>query len=165
VLVAPFALVTPPNWERPLWTADDRCYPLGHPPGILQGRRHDHLRAGANRVTTGQDPDPPRVLRWAVRLTRGSAALVDRLCDCLEVGLGLLGRGGRGQGAVEGGGRALGMGSSASWAPTSRPWPWEAMGRLGKPPNRLLAATAAWDRSFANKCFPMYDPVLVQRGE
>jgi Lrp/AsnC ligand binding domain len=51
-----------PNWERPLWTADDRRCPLGHPPGILQGRRHDHMRAGANRVTAartspGRPPD------------------------------------------------------------------------------------------------------------
>ena len=34
--------------------------------------------------------------------------LVDRLCDCLQVGLGLLGCGGRVQGAVEGGGQGLG---------------------------------------------------------
>src|SRR5215217_8522640 len=61
-------------------------------------------------VTAGQDLDPPRVLGWVVRLTRGSGPLVDRLCDCLEVGLGLLGRGGRAHGAVEGGGQGLGNG-------------------------------------------------------
>src|SRR4029453_11645427 len=95
----------------------NRCGPLMTvvvPWAILQassrGRRHDHMRAGANRVTTGQDPAPPRVPRWAVRPTRGSAALVDRLCDLFQVGLGLLGRRGRGQSAVEGGGQGLGNG-------------------------------------------------------
>jgi hypothetical protein len=79
------------------------------------------MRAGANRVTAGQDPDPPRVPRWAVRLTRSSAALVDRLCDLLQVGLGLLGRGGRGQVPLRAAAKALGIGRVASWAPTSRP--------------------------------------------
>jgi hypothetical protein len=39
---------------------------------------------------------------------RARTALIDGLFDRLEVGLGLLGRGGRGQGAVEGGGQGLG---------------------------------------------------------
>ena len=38
--------------------------------------------------------------------------LADRLLDGLEVGLGLLGRGGRGQGAGEGGGQGLGNGQA-----------------------------------------------------
>jgi hypothetical protein len=42
---------------------------------ILQGRRRAHMRAGAIRVTTGQDPDPSRVLGWVVRLVRGCVPL------------------------------------------------------------------------------------------
>jgi hypothetical protein len=39
MLVTSFALVMTrighdPNWERPLWTGDDRGCPLGHPPNI-----------------------------------------------------------------------------------------------------------------------------------
>ena len=55
MLVTPFALVTPQIGR-------DCCGPLMTvvvPWDILQGRRHAQLRAGAIRVTTGQDPDPP----------------------------------------------------------------------------------------------------------
>src|SRR5215211_6090712 len=117
MLVTPFALAAPQ-------IGSDRCGPLMTvvvPWAILQGRRHAHMRAGANRVTTGQDPDPPRVPRWAVRLTRSSAALVDRLGDLLQVGLGLLGRRGRGQGAVEGGGQVLGDGQLGQLGPDQPP--------------------------------------------
>jgi hypothetical protein len=43
---------------------------------------------------------------------RARTALVDGLLDGLEVGLGLLGRGGRGQGAGQGGGQGLGDGQA-----------------------------------------------------
>src|SRR5215213_9259381 len=98
VLVTPFALVTPQIGR-------DRCGPLMTvvvPWTILQ--------ASSRVVATTTCVQAPRVRRTAQRGTRGAAVLVDRLCDLLQVGLGLLGRGSRGQGAVEGGGQGLGDG-------------------------------------------------------
>src|SRR5688500_13435195 len=82
------------------------------PPGH---QRFSHLLTPLP-IMAAAEPALPVRLMVAGRDTAimGSATrwglLVDRLCDCLEVGLGLLGRGGRGQGAVEGGGQGLGNG-------------------------------------------------------
>jgi hypothetical protein len=128
-----------PNWDRPLRTADDRRCPLGHPPDwpletqiSFNSRPITPRTVASGHQRFGHLPSSHRCRSWPLLSPlagppnggwggrprswgravgeRGWASLADRLCDLLQLCLGLLGRGGGGQGAVEGGGQGLGDG-------------------------------------------------------